>query len=165
MAVEGMGARTVGGDDRALSAQASFRLSHFQVKASAGECSVYEGTSVDSKSIGKLRIGTVVVSIAEVDAGTPAERWCHIYHPVLQSGWIREAMMMRVSTRVFLGHPDKYALVRQPRVVWPEPVSDANADVTFTCTFNGRIAPFFEAMESVLSNLADVGSAKHRWHS
>ena len=62
-----------------------------------------------------------------------------------------------MSTNEFLLHGD-FELARSPRQCFPEPAREAGADVTFTCTFNGRIEPFFEAMGSVLAHLGALGA-------
>lgn len=115
-----------------------------------------EKPSSEARAIGTLVPGAIIVSLAEVIA-LDQEKWLRVFHTVLGDGYLPEKTLWRVQLEEdeAMGH---FELARRPRMIWQEPVRHAHADVTFTCTFNGRIAAFFDAMRSVLTNIDDVGS-------
>ena len=112
-----------------------------------------EHPSSEARALGILSPGAIVVSLAEVIT-LDQEKWLRI-HSVLGDGYLPEKTLWRVRLE---GDEALFELARRPRLIWQEPVRHAHADVTFTCTFNGRVAAFFDAMRSVLTNLDDIGS-------
>ena len=111
--------------------------------------------SHESASLGELLPGALLVCIAEVV--TADETWVRVYHGVHGGGYLPEGSMWRMKIEEAEGLAP-FELLRKPRNIWPEPNRLRNADVTFTCTFNGRIDAFFEAMGSVLRHLDEVGT-------
>ena len=153
--------------DQASSSSACVDVAFEQLRLTAmTPVPVHASPNGDASVVGRLLPGALIISIAEVSTletkkgeEPSMQSWRRIHHGVIGGGYVRSGLLKPAELSFF--HDTSHAhfeLVRRPREVWAEPERRPNADVTFTCTFNGRIGPFFEAIGSVLTNLGDLGA-------
>lgn len=110
----------------------------------------------NSPVVGRLIPGSIMVSLAEV-ATERHGTWLRVFHAIAGEGYVSDANLWCVPLSEYESH-GSFEIARRPRRIWPEPNRRGGADVTFTCTFNGRMEAFFEAMGSVLAHLDELDS-------
>ena len=134
--------------DQAAAMPTTVRLEHLCVLANTYLRKIPDETAKEGPH---LSAGSIVVSICRLFvSGGSRETW---YHGVGGEGYLPEAEVEVVAGSRGGG---PFELARAPRTTFPEPPRGLQADTTFTCTFNGRIGPFFEAIASVLHHLGDL---------
>ena len=83
--------------------------------------------------------GTTILGSAELEV--QGVRWMRVIAP--KEGYVRCESLQPIGTGFVT-----YELAPRPSAVHPEPPRGADADVTFTVTFNGRITQLIDAMSA-----------------